>query len=149
MDKETVRRKALNREYETKLDGDQLDGDQEARLFQLACSTTPEGRSQWSLRLLADRMVELNVIDTLSYKNTTNRQAPNRLKPHLNERWVIPSEQNARFVAKMEEALSVYRRPYKPARPVVCMDEMSRQLLKHVHQPTRMEPDLPRRHDYH
>jgi hypothetical protein len=59
----TVRRKAPDREYETK-----LDGDQEARLFQLACSDAPEGRSQWSLRLLADRMVELNVVDTLSHE---------------------------------------------------------------------------------
>lgn len=71
------------------------------------------------------------------------------MKPHLNEQWVIPPEQNARFVAKMEDVLSVYRRPYDPARPVVCMDEMSRQLLKHVHQPTGMKRGVPRRHDYH
>jgi hypothetical protein len=59
----TVKRKAPDREYETK-----LDGEQEARLIQLACSEAPEGRSEWSLRLLADRMVELGVVDTLSYE---------------------------------------------------------------------------------
>lgn len=59
----TVKRKAPDREYETK-----LDGEQEARLLQLACSEAPEGRSEWSLRLLADRMVELGVVDTLSYE---------------------------------------------------------------------------------
>ena len=58
-----VKRKAPDREYETK-----LDGEQEARLLQLACSEAPEGRSEWSLRLLADRMVELGVVDTLSYE---------------------------------------------------------------------------------
>ena len=36
----------------------------------------------------------------------------------------------------MEDVLSVYQRPYDPDRPVVCMDEMSRQMLKHVREPT-------------
>ncbi len=47
------------------------------------------------------------------------------MKPHLNEQWVIPPKQYARFVAKMEDVLAVYRRPYDSDRPVVCMDEMS------------------------
>ena len=58
-----VERKSPDREYETK-----LDGEQEAKLIQLACSEAPEGRSQWSLRLLADRMVELNVVEDLSHE---------------------------------------------------------------------------------
>jgi hypothetical protein len=62
---------------------------------------------------------------------------------------VIPPEQNARFVAKMEDVLSVYQRPHDPDRPVVCMDEMSRQLLKHVREPTEAEPGMPRRLGYH
>lgn len=61
---------------------------------------------------------------------------------------MIPPEQNAR-VAKMEDVLEVYRRPYDPDRPVICMDEMSRQLLKHVREPTEAEPETPRRHDHH
>jgi hypothetical protein len=77
------------------------------------------------------------------------RHRPSRLKPHLNEQWVIPPEQDARFVAKMEDVLAVYRRPYDPDRPVVCMDEMSRQLLRHVYTPTAAKPGTPRRHDHH
>jgi len=49
----------------------------------------------------------------------------------------------------MEDVLAVYRRPYDPDRPVVCMDEMSRQLLRHVYAPTEARPGTPRRHDYH
>lgn len=45
-----------------------LDGRAEARLTLLACSDAPEGRKQWSLRLLADKMVELGVVDELSYQ---------------------------------------------------------------------------------
>jgi hypothetical protein len=45
-----------------------LDGEQEAQLVALACSPPPMGRRQWTLRLLADKMVELRFIDGLSYE---------------------------------------------------------------------------------
>jgi hypothetical protein len=50
-----------------------LDGEQEARLVALACSAPPEGYKRWTLRLLADRLVELQVVETISYE--TVRQA--------------------------------------------------------------------------
>lgn len=43
-----------------------LDGRAEARLVALSCSEPPEGRGNWTLRLLADRMVELGVVEALS-----------------------------------------------------------------------------------
>jgi|SRR5579864_2365381 len=45
-----------------------LDGGQEARLVALACSTPPAGRVRWSLRLLADQLVALEVVDEISYQ---------------------------------------------------------------------------------
>ncbi len=63
-----VDRKAPEREYRRK-----LDGEQEARLVALACSAPPEGRKRWTLRLLADRLVELEVVDAVSHE--TVRQA--------------------------------------------------------------------------
>ena len=62
---------------------------------------------------------------------------------------VIPPEQSARFVAKMEDVLSVYRRPYDPDRPVVCMDEMSRELIGEVQEPLSSEPGRKKRYDHH
>lgn len=50
-----------NRIYRTK-----LDGRQEAYLIAMACSTPPEGRSRWTLSLLADQMVELKHVDSVS-----------------------------------------------------------------------------------
>ncbi len=44
-----------------------LDGRQEAHLVALACSAPPAGRERWSLRLLADRLVELGIVENLSY----------------------------------------------------------------------------------
>ena len=51
-----------------RLYGRKLDGGQEARLLALACARPPEGRARWSLRLLAERMVELEHVDTLSHE---------------------------------------------------------------------------------
>jgi len=58
-----LERRQPRRQYERK-----LDGDGEAHLIALACSQAPEGRSRWTLRLLADRMVELERVDSLSYE---------------------------------------------------------------------------------
>jgi hypothetical protein len=44
------------------------DGVGEARLIALACSVPPEGHAQWSLRLLADQLVRLEVVETISYE---------------------------------------------------------------------------------
>ncbi len=43
-------------------------GKQMAQITALACSKAPEGRSRWSLRLLADKVVELSLVDDISYK---------------------------------------------------------------------------------
>ena len=45
-----------------------LDGRGEARLVALACSAPPAGRQAWTLHLLADKLVELRVVDTISYE---------------------------------------------------------------------------------
>lgn len=52
-----------SRVYEKK-----IDGETEARLISIACSEPPKGFGRWSLRLLADRMVELNYVDDISHE---------------------------------------------------------------------------------
>jgi hypothetical protein len=49
----------------------------------------------------------------------------NILKPHRKQQWVIPPDASAAFVAKLE----VYQRPHDPQRPLVCLDETSKQLI--------------------
>lgn len=63
----TLERRPVNRTYESK-----VDGDLEAKLVSLCCSNPPKGHSRWSLRLLADRMVELEYIDTISHVTVGN-----------------------------------------------------------------------------
>jgi transposase len=58
-----VNRRSTRRVYRPK-----LDGEQEARLIALACGKPPEGQARWTLRLLADKAVELEITDSLSYQ---------------------------------------------------------------------------------
>lgn len=59
---------ALGRKPQQRRKARLLDGEQEAQLVALACSDPPAGRAQWSLRLLAERMVSLEYVETISYE---------------------------------------------------------------------------------
>lgn len=59
---------ALNGKKNTRIYEKKIDGDFEAHLIALSCSEPPEGYAEWSLRLLADKVVELNYIDSISHE---------------------------------------------------------------------------------
>jgi uncharacterized small protein (DUF1192 family) len=61
---------------------------------------------------------------------------------------VIPPDANAAFVAAMEDILEVYQRPYDRQRPLVCLDESSKQLIAETRVPIAAKPGQPGRHDY-
>jgi hypothetical protein len=67
------------RAYEKK-----ADGDFEAHLIALSCSEPPDGFARWSLRLLADKVVELNYVDNISYE--TIRRVLKKTKLSLGEK---------------------------------------------------------------
>ncbi|MGB5231492.1 MAG: IS630 family transposase [Desulfoprunum sp.] len=121
----------------------QFGGDFEAKLLALACSQAPEGRSRWTVRLLAEKMVELNIVPSVSPMTVCNNFKKNELKPHQSKYWKIPPDQNASFIAAMEDVLEVYARSYDPRFPVVCMDESSMQLIGEVQQPIPAAPGHP------
>ena len=62
--------------------------------------------------------------------------------------WCIPPDANAEFAWRMEDVLSVYKLPHDPKRPVVCMDEASKQLIAEVREPQGLAPGKVRRQDY-
>lgn len=70
----TLERKATSRIYEAK-----ADGEVEAKLIALCCSKPPKGQAKWSLRLLADKMVELKYVESISYE-TVRTVLKKRLK---------------------------------------------------------------------
>jgi len=59
---------ALENRATTRIYDRKADGEVEAHLVALSCSKAPEGFSRWSLRLLADKMVELQYVDEISYE---------------------------------------------------------------------------------
>ena len=60
---------ALNRKKQSRPSREpKLDGAAEARLIAIACGQPPEGRARWTLQLLANRLVKLNIIKSISYE---------------------------------------------------------------------------------
>jgi transposase len=70
------------------------------------------------------------------------------LKPWQKKMWCIPPQQNAEFVCAMENVLEVYHRPYDSKRPVVCLDEKSKQLVGEICRPIPARPGQVERCDY-
>ena len=62
-----LERNSTSRVYEKK-----IDGDVEAKIVTLCCSEPPKGFDRWSLRLLADKMVELKYVESISYVSVRN-----------------------------------------------------------------------------
>ncbi len=66
----------------------------------------------------------------------------------MKKEWCIAPKANPQFVSHMENVLEVYKRPYDPKRPQVCMDETSKQLLSDTQKPLPAKPEHPERYDY-
>jgi len=58
-----------------------FDGEKEARLLALACSAAPEGRERWTLRLLADKAVELKIVAQVSHETVRQTLKKTRSSP--------------------------------------------------------------------
>jgi hypothetical protein len=121
-----------------------ITGDIEARICAIACTEAPEGRSRWTMQLIADELIRLEIVDYVSDSTICEVLKKNEIKPWLVKEWCIP-EASAEFVAKMEDVLDVYQRPYDPLNPVVCIDETNKQLIIETRIPC--EPGQPEKVD--
>lgn len=124
-----------------------ITGDIEAKMVLLACSDPPEGYKRWTLRLIAEQMVSLGYVDSLSNVAVYKRLKKNEIKPWQVKSWCI-ARPSAGFVAKMEDVLDVYARPYDPAYPVVCLDEALKELHDTPNGTLPLQPGQPVRQDY-
>ncbi len=77
---------ALNGRKRKRIYDKKTDGDFEAHLVALSCSEPPEGFARWSLRLLADKVVELNYIDSISHEAV--RRVLKKTKSNLGDKKV-------------------------------------------------------------
>jgi transposase len=78
---EDGREVALNGHKGSRVYEKKADGDLEAHLVAISCSEPPEGFARWSLRLLADRVVELNYIESISYETVRRVLKKTKLSP--------------------------------------------------------------------
>lgn len=91
----------------------------------------------------ADELIRLNIVDYI--RDTTVCEALiNEIKPWLVEEWCIPKV-GADFVAKIEDVLDVYQKPYDPQNPAACIDEPNKQMVKETRIPC--EPGHPEKVD--
>ncbi|HHK41892.1 MAG TPA: IS630 family transposase [Planctomycetaceae bacterium] len=124
-----------------------LDANMEATLVAVACSKPPAGRARWTMQLLADRLVVLTDLDTVSADTVRRRLGEKKIKPWQKKMWCIPAF-DANFVAHMEDVLDLYAEEHDPKRPVVCFDEAMKQLVEETRVPIPAAPGRPERIDY-
>ncbi|MBP7067060.1 MAG: IS630 family transposase [Methanothrix sp.] len=139
---------ALEKRTGNRIYAKKADGDFEAHLIALSCSEPPDGFARWSLRLLADKVVELNYIDSISHETVRRVLKKREIKPWQQKGWVIPPEQNGSFVANMEMVLDVFKRPFDPLHPIICMDESPKQLISETRKPIPAAPGRSAKYDY-
>ena len=113
-------------------------GDVEAKIIATACSTPPKGYVRWTLNLLYNQMMVVLEDTSISRATIGRTLVKNDLRPHLNDYWCIPPEEDAEFVANMEDILDVYQQPYDPKHPLWCMDEKPYQILGEAREPLPM-----------
>ena len=126
--------RALGRKEQLNRRQKRLEGQGEAHLIALACAEPPEGWASWTLKLLADRLVECEIVEASALKQCA-RRSKNGLKPWLKECWCIPPQGSAEFVCAMEDVLKVYQRQYGDNEVLVCLDETSKQQVKETRLP--------------
>jgi transposase len=120
---------------------------EEALLIATACSTPPQGRSTWTLALLADAMVALTAHTRISRQTIGRRLQENDLKPWQRKMWCVPRV-DAQFVARMEDVLELYTTAPAAGTAVVCIDETPRQLVGEVRETSAPQPGRTARQDY-
>ena len=139
---------ALGRKQQLNRRRKKLDGQGEAHLVAMACSQPPEGRVSWTLRMLADGLMEREIVESISTETVRRTLKKNQLKPWLKECWCLPPQGSAEFVCAMEDVLEVYHRSYGENEVLVCLDETSKQLVQETRQPRPAQPGAVGSYDY-
>ena len=124
-----------------------LDGAAEAHLLALLCGPKPAEVGRWSLRLVREKLVELDIVESVSHETVRQVLKKMNAKPWLKKCWCIPPEANATFVYHLEDVLAVYTRPVDARRPQICMDEGGKTLQANTHDPLPVQKGKVQRED--
>jgi hypothetical protein len=106
------------------------------------------GRYHWTLQPLADEIVVLDLVDSISTDMVRQALKKTYIQPWIVQSRGIPPKANAEFVWRMEDVIQTYMLPYDPIWPVVCFDEASSQLFDEVRPPQPARHGSPALVDY-
>ena len=84
-------------------------------LIAMVCSNPPEGRARWTVRLVAEEAVKRKLVPRVGRETIRILLLSHDLKP-WREKNVVVADLDEDYIAKMEDVLEVYERPYDPAR---------------------------------
>jgi len=124
-----------------------LDDSQKQRLIAMVCSSPPEGRARWTVRLVAQEAIQRKLVPRVGRETIRMLLLSHDLKPRRKKMWVV-AELDDDYIAKMEDVLEVYERPYDPQQPVICLDEKSVTLHADVRPATPAAPGREARRDH-
>lgn len=125
-----------------------IDGEQEALVIATLCTEHPKGQDRWTLRALRARIVELEIVESVSYETVRTLLRKNSLKPWQEKQWCIGPTGDWNYVYHMEDVLDCYVQPYNPARPLVCVDEGGVQMVSEAIEPLEMQEGRIKKIDY-
>jgi len=117
---ENIRQRLVERGFDETLNGKEretppteklLDGEQEAKIIAMRLGPPPKGYANWTLRLLARKVVELEVVDSISHETVRRTLKKNGMTNRKIEYWMIPPESDAEFAASMEAVIETYEKP--------------------------------------
>jgi len=125
-----------------------FDDHERSRIIAMVCSDPPKGYYRWTL----DLIVEETNIRGLANRPISKEQIrivlqEHDLKPWQEKMWCIP-EINDEYIARMEDVLDVYARPYDKNNPVVCVDEKPVALIGDIRDPIPAKEGSVRKVDY-
>ena len=111
--------------YDEERSGRPIDFDdrERSRIIAMVCSDPPKGYYRWTLDLIVDRAIkEILINQSISREQVRIILQEHDLKPWQEKMWCI-GKIDKEYIARMEDVLDVYERPYNPNRPVICVDE--------------------------
>src|ERR1035441_10300435 len=124
-----------------------LEDRQRRHIIAMVCSDPPEGCARWTIRLVAEEAVKRRLVPRIGRESIRLLLLHDDLKPWREKNVVRPRTLTEDYIAKMEDVLETYERPYSPQEPVLCLDEKPITLHADVRPASPAEPGREARHD--
>lgn len=125
-----------------------LDAQQRQHIMVLVCGPPPEGRARWTVRLLTEEALKRKLVPRVGREtNPRVLLESHDLKP-WREKMGCVAELDEEYIARMEEVLAGYEKPFSGQEPVVCVDEKPVVLHQEIRHPLATRPECGRDGEY-